>query len=84
MRYVEQLIDPEQLTALAHMVKHLKLHGFDGSRTLQEAVERLYREIENKGFSAFCGGEIPGNLALPRKQELFAALDRCRELVQLH
>lgn len=83
LRYVEQLTDSEQLTALSHMVKHMKLHSFDGSRTIQEAVERLYKEIEAKGFSAFCGGDIPGNLALPRKQELYATLNRCREIVKI-
>ena len=82
MRYVEQLTDSEQLTALAYMIKYMKLHSFDGSRTLQEAVERLYKEIEVKGFGAFCSPDIPGNLALPRKQELYAALNRCRELVR--
>ena len=83
LRYVEQLTDSEQLTALSHMVKHMKLHSFDGSRTIQEAVERLYKEIEAKGFVAFCGGDIPGNLALPRKQELYATLNRCREIVKI-
>lgn len=83
MRYVEQLTDPEQLTALAYMIKYMKLHIFDGSRTVQEAVEKLYGEIAAKGFSAFCGPDIPGNLALPRRQELYAALDRCRELVRI-
>ena len=82
MRYVEQLTDAEQLTALAHMIKYMKLHSFDGSRTLQEAVENLYKEIAAKGFGAFGGPDIPGNLALPRKQELYAALNRCRELVR--
>lgn len=83
LRYVEQLTDSEQLTALSHMLKYMKLHSFDGSRTLQEAVERLYKEIEVKGFAAFCSGDIPGNLALPRKQELYATLNRCRELVKI-
>ena len=83
LRYVEQLTDQEQLTALSHMVKYMKLHSFDGSRTLQEAVERLYKEIKAKSFSAFCEGDIPGNLALPRKQELYATLNRCRELVKI-
>lgn len=82
MRYVEQLTDSEQLTALAHMIKHMKLHSFDGSRTLQETVGRLYNEIAVKGFAAFCGPDMPGNLALPRKQELYAALNRCRELIR--
>ena len=83
MRYVEQLADPEQLTALAHMIKYMKLQIFDGSRTVGEAVERLYQGIAAKGFAAFCGPDIPGNLAMPRKQELFAAVNRCRGLVRL-
>lgn len=83
MRYVEQLTDPEQLTALAHMIKYMKLHSFDGKRTVREAVEKLYGEIGVRGYASFCGADIPGNLAMPRKQELFAALNRCRELIKL-
>ena len=83
MRYVEQLADPEQLTALAHMIKYMKLQIFDGNRTVREAVKKLYQDIGTKGFSAFCGPDIPGNLAMPRKQELFAAVNRCRGLVRL-
>lgn len=82
MRYVEQLVDSEQLTALAYMIKYMKLHSFDAGRTLREAVEGLYRAVSDKGFAAFCGGDVPGNLAMPRKQELYAALNRCRELVR--
>ena len=50
-----------------------------------QAVEEIYRRIEEKGFVAFCGGGsvIPGNLAMPRPQELYAALNRCRALVQM-
>ena len=85
MRYVEQLVDSEQLTALSYMIKNMKGHSFDGRRTLQQAVEALYEEIGEKGFGAFCPGResLPGNLAMPRKQELYAALNRCRELVRM-
>ena len=83
LRYVEQLTDSEQLTALSQMIKYMKRHSFDGKRTLREAVEELYGSISAKGFGAFCEGDgrLPGNLALPRKQELYAALNRCRELI---
>lgn len=84
MRYVEQLVDSEQLTALSYMLKNMKLHSFDGKKTLGEAVEQLYAGIEQRGFGAFCEtGAIPGNLAMPRKQELYAALNRCRELIRV-
>ena len=95
LRYVEQLVDSEQVTALSYMIKHMKLHDFDGKRTLSQAVENMYNRIGEKGFSAFCGssqgrggeggdaGSLPGNLAMPRKQELYAALNRCRELIRV-
>lgn len=94
LRYVEQLVDSEQLTALSHMIKNMKLHDFDGKKTLGEAVENMYDRIGEKGFGAFCGGagrggeggdagSLPGNLAMPRKQELYAALNRCRELIRI-
>lgn len=84
MRYVEQLVDSEQLTALSYMVKYLKLKKFNGKKTLHEVVEAFYTEAEQKGFAAFCeGSTLPGNLAMPRKQELYAALNRCRELIRI-
>lgn len=84
LRYVEQLVDSEQLTALAHMLKSMKLHDFDGKKTLQQAITGIYRRIETKGFSVFAGGEyLPGNLAMPRPQELYAAINRCRELINI-
>ncbi|MBD5528182.1 MAG: ABC-ATPase domain-containing protein [Lachnospiraceae bacterium] len=85
MRYVEQLADSEQLTALSHMLKHMKCRSFDGRKTMQQTVEALYEEVEKNGFAAFCPGResLPGNLAMPRRQELYAALNRCRELVRI-
>lgn len=83
MRYVEQLVSDQQLTALAYLIKYMKLHTFDGKRTLRESVSEIFRGIEDSGFAAFCGAEIPGNLAMPRSQELYAALNRCRELIQI-
>jgi hypothetical protein len=84
MRYVEQLADSEQLTSLSYMIKYLKLHSFDGKNTVQESVELLYEQIELKGWEAFVGERItPGNLCLPRRQELYAAINRCRKLINI-
>jgi len=85
MRYVEQLVDSEQLTALSHMIRHMKCRLFDGRKTVRQAVEALYEEVAKNGFAAFCPGResLPGNLAMPRRQELYAALNRCRELVRI-
>ena len=83
LRLVEQLTDHEQLEALVQILKYMKLHMFDGKRTLQEAVEELYTAIQEKEFAAFCTGSISGNLALPRKQEIYAVLNRCRGLLKI-
>lgn len=83
LRYVEQLTDTEQVNALAEILMYLKKHEFDGKKTVQEAVFHLMSEIVQKGFAAFTEGKIPGNLVIPREQEIFAMLNRCRELVQI-
>lgn len=83
LRYVEQLTDTEQVNALAEILIYLKKHEFDGKKTVQEAVSHLMSEIGQKGFAAFTEGKIPGNLVIPREQEIFAMLNRCRELVQI-
>ncbi|MGN0153182.1 MAG: ABC-ATPase domain-containing protein [Lachnospiraceae bacterium] len=83
LRYVEQLVDTEQLAALCQIVKYMKLHYFDGTKTLGQAVEILYKKIEESGFEAFCEGSISGNMVIPRKQEIYATLNRCRGLLKV-
>ena len=81
LRYVEQLADTEQLTALAHLMKYMRMQVFDGKKTLRIAVEETMRVLYNKGWDGICrGGTLPGNLALPRAQEIFACVNRWREL----
>lgn len=83
LRYVEQICDSEQVNAFAEIVKYMKRHIFDGTKTVHEAVEEFYHKIEKQEFGAFCEGDIPGNLVLPRKQELYAVLNRCRGLIRI-
>lgn len=81
LRLVEQLVDHEQLEALAQILKYMKLHYYDGRRTLGQAVELIYEKIGEKEFSAFCDGMIGGNMVIPRKQEIYETLNRCRKLL---
>ncbi len=81
LRYVEQLADTEQLVSLGYLVKYAQLHMFDGKKTLSETVKELCRLLEGKGLSAVCEGSyVPGGLAMVRKQEIFACLNRYRSL----
>lgn len=81
LRYVEQLADTEQLASLGYLVKYAQLHLFDGKRTLSETVKELMKLLDQKGLAAVCEGSyISSGLAMPRKQELFACLNRYRSL----
>ena len=80
MRAVEQLVDAEQLRALGYICKYVHERMFNGRITLQEVVERLCKGLEEKGFDSVCGKNVPCDLAMPRKQEIFACFDRCRNI----
>lgn len=81
LRYVEQLVDVEQVTTLGYLIKYAQLHLFDGKKSLQEAVDVLVDLIGRKGLATICENSyLPSNLAVPRKQEIFACLNRLRSL----
>ena len=81
LRYVEQLTDSEQLASLGNLMKYAQLHLFNNQSTLGETAEQLWQLLEQKGISAVCGGSyVPGGFALPRKQEIYACLNRYRGL----
>lgn len=81
LRYVEQLVDIEQTMALGYMVKYARQHLFDGRKDLQTVVGQLEKMISEKGVGAVCEGRyLPCNLAVPRVQEIYACLNRCRQL----
>ncbi|MBR1866037.1 MAG: isopentenyl-diphosphate delta-isomerase, partial [Lachnospiraceae bacterium] len=69
--------------ALGQIIKYMKLHSFDEKTTLGQAVERLYEKIETEEFAAFCDGGISGNMVIPRKQEIYETLNRCRRLLDI-
>lgn len=81
LRYVEQLVDSEQLVTLGNVVKHLEENVFDGKKTLSQTIEELYKRLDSQGLGAVCDGSyLSGNLAMPRKQEIYACLNRYRKL----
>ena len=81
LRYVEQITDSEQVTALGYCVKYAQRHLLDGTRTLQEVVAMLEKKIEKESLAALCESTSSvANLARPRTQEIFACFDRYRGL----
>lgn len=81
LRYLEQLADPEQLSMLAQIVKYAELNVLDGKKTLAQVVDILETLLTQKGFGGICGERnVASGLAMPRRQEIFACLNRYRRL----
>lgn len=81
MRYVEQLIDSEQMQMLGLLLAYAQRNLFDGKKTLQEVVTILVDMIEVKGMeSLYMGNYVAHNLAKPREQEIYACFNRYRKL----
>ena len=79
LRYVEQLVDREQTESLAQMLKYAREHVIDGRKNVSQVAEQVWKKLETDGFSSICGGSyLPGGLAVPRRQEWYACLNRFR------
>lgn len=79
LRYVEQLVDSEQTTALSYLLKYAQLHYCDGRKDLRNIVEELIKLIQTRGLEALADGSyLSSNLAVPRAQEIFACFNRYR------
>lgn len=81
LRYLEQLIDPEQTNALAYTLKYLELNRMNGSRTVPQLLDDIEALTASKGLSALYDKEyVRSGLAMPRRQEIAACLNRYRKL----
>ena len=81
LRYLEQLADSEQTAALSFMLALAEKNLFNGQTTMKALVDSLLSLIEKKGLEALSGsGYLPTDLAVPRRQEIFACFNRYRGL----
>jgi len=78
MRYVEQLADSEQTNALAHLLRFGLEQVVDGRKTVRQSVQILFDTLNKQGWEPFCSSYVPCGLAKPRKQEIFACINRFR------
>lgn len=81
LRCVEQLVDSEQLMALGRVLEYMEEHTAGRGLTLSQAADAVVTEIEKNGLSSLAGNHrFSGSLAMPRKQEILACLNRFRLL----
>ena len=81
LRYVEQIVDSEQTAALSYALLYAKLHLMDGTKNLRQIIDELMKLIDTKGLAALLNCKyVNTNLAVVRKQEIMAAINRYRKL----
>ncbi|KAK8884250.1 hypothetical protein M9Y10_043358 [Tritrichomonas musculus] len=81
LKYVEQIVDSEQALMLALIVKYVELYILDGKKTLKQAVDIVEKNINEKGFNwLYDDFNRNSRLAVPRRFEIFACLNRFRKL----
>ncbi|HIW41926.1 MAG TPA: ABC-ATPase domain-containing protein [Candidatus Mediterraneibacter vanvlietii] len=81
LRYVEQITDSEQVTALGYCVRYAQKHILDGRKDLRQVVDELEQVIKEGSLSALCESTSSISCtAMPRRQEIFACFNRYRSL----
>ncbi|MFZ5632904.1 MAG: ABC-ATPase domain-containing protein [Bacillota bacterium] len=81
LTHVDQLVDPSQTRAVAEIIRYAFNRYVDGRTPLSGVVDRVMGDMERDGLdviSPFAGGQHPGDLAAPRRQEIMAAFNRLR------
>lgn len=78
VRYLEQLCDSGQTIGLAYLLGWI-LANQKQKMSLISLIDAMYEKIEKEGFLVFIPSNYSGgHPVLPRKQELFACLNRYR------
>lgn len=81
LRYVEQLADPEQTASLGYAFLYAQLHIMNGKKTLGQVADEIMEQIRRHGLIFISGSSYPRTgLAMPRKQEILACINRYRKL----
>lgn len=77
LRYLEQLTDSEQTAALAYLLRYILIHYKNSKKTLVEIVDEIEFQTQKRGLEfLFQSSDVPSGLAVPRRQELFACINR--------
>lgn len=81
LHYVEQIADAEQTMALGYLLAFAENNLFNGKDSVQKIAGILMELVNRKGLAAVVPGDyLPAGLAMPRKQEVFACINRYRKL----
>ncbi len=65
---------------LGVILHYMEEKVFDGKKDISACVDMVMLQIEKQGMSAVAKGNVAGNLAVPRREEVYACLNRYRGL----
>lgn len=83
LKYVEQILDAEQTTALSYCLKNLLEKMEIKEQNVDECVEKLWEQIQKQGLSSLCRGSyLAVSMAQIRKQDIYACLNRYRGFIR--
>lgn len=79
---VEQLVDLSQTRAVAEAIHYASRKYCDGKRDIPAIIDLVLKDVALKGLDVISPyyGQHPGDLALPRKHEIAAVINRLRSL----
>ena len=81
LRGLEQLVDREQIAALAHILKYAELHLIDGRLSFDWVLDRILELAESGGPEEwFDGSTVRCGLAYVRRAEIAGMINRYRKL----
>ncbi|MGO5052946.1 ABC-ATPase domain-containing protein [Lachnospiraceae bacterium LCP25S3_G4] len=81
LRLVEQIVDVEQMQALGYILWYMEAFVFDCKKNISQCIDDVMELIEKQGMGAIVKtSALPGNIAIPRREEIYACLNRYRGL----
>ena len=76
-----QFVDVSQVRAVAHILQYIHKHGLcDGERSLAMVLDEIEVVVKARGLDGIACYNNVGDLALPRRAEIAAAINRIRTL----
>ena len=82
LKYVEQILDAEQTTALAYCLENLLEEMERKEQDVDLCVEKLWSQIKKQGLASLCKGSyVSVAMAQIRKQDIYACLNRYRGFI---
>ena len=76
-----QFVDVSQVRAVAHILQYIHKHGLcDGERSLAMVLDEIEVVVKARGLDGIACYNNVGDLALPRRAEIAAAINRILHL----